>query len=371
MHAVANGYRHLAVLLVLAIVLTACGSAGARGPAARAPADGSGAQAAPNGAAASGQPSTSGPAVATAPPAHLSAAFVSIAGSMLPAWLAEDRGIYDKYGLDVELTYVAGQAKIAEALLSGDLDFGITPAPSAMGPGLQGADLVMIASWANKSAFSLYARPEIKTVEDLRGKRIATSRRGSLSEQWAVEVLSRYGMEPERDYVILPMGGQPEQLAGLQNGAVDAAALGVPTNVLARKLGLNEILKHKENALEFASVGLVTSRRLLAEQPAVAERFVKATAEGVAMMMQDTEAALAVLGERTRIDDRELLEESLDFDRYRTSRDMIPSQEGLQAAMDSLNVNNPAAAEANPMDYVDLTIVRKLKESGFIESLYR
>ena len=371
MRTVRDPWKHLAILVVIALAMTACGSPGRHAE----PGGGSSSPANAQGAAPTNpsraKQGADGPDVQAAAPAQVRAAFVSIAGSMLPAWLAEDRGIYERYGLDVELTYIAGQAKIAEALLSGDIDFGITPAPSAMGPGLQGADLVMVASWANKSAFSLYAQPGINTVEDLRGKRIGTSRRGSLSEQWAVEILGRYGMEPERDYVILPMGGQPEQLAGLQNGAVDAAALGVPTNVLARKLGLNEVLKHKENALEFASVGLVTSRRYLAEHPQVAERFLKATAEGVAMMMQDTEAAVAVLAERTRVDDRELLEESLDFERHRTSRDMIASREGLQAAMDSLAINNPAAETANPMDYVDFSLVRKLNESGFIAGLYR
>jgi NitT/TauT family transport system substrate-binding protein len=298
------------------------------------------------------------------------AAFVSIAGTMLPAWIAADRGIYERYGLDVELSYVAGATKIAEALLSGDIDFGVTIATSAMGPGLQGADLVMIACWSHLSAFSLYAQPSVQSIQDLHGGRIGTSRRGSLSELWAAEILERYGMQPERDYTILPMGGQPDQLAGLQNGAVDAAALGNPTNILARKMGLRELLHYRDAALEFASVGLVTSKHLLAERPDVAERFLKATAEGVAVMLQDTETAMTVLGERTKQEDRELLEESIAFEGFRTNRDMVPTAEGLRAAMESLAVSNPAAQGADPMAYVDLTLIRKLNESGFIGSLY-
>jgi NitT/TauT family transport system substrate-binding protein len=299
------------------------------------------------------------------------AAFVAIASAMLPAWLAADRGIFEKYNLDVELTYIAGLAKISEALVSHEIDYGITPTPSAFGPGLQGADLVAIASWSSKNAFALYTQPSITSVADLRGKRIGTSRRGSLSELWTTEIFSRYGLEPERDYAVLAMGGQNEQLAGLQNGAVDAAALTVPINLLAQKLGLRELLSYRDNALEYASLGVVTSRQLLAEQPDVAERFLKAMAEGIAIMMQDTETSLAVLAERTKVDDREMLEESLEFDRWRTYRDMMPSADGLQAAMDSLAVNNPAAAGADPTKYVDFTLVRKLNDSGFIASLYR
>ena len=152
---------------------------------------------------------------------------------------------------------------------------------------------------------------------------------------------------------------------------MDAAALIVPTNILARKLGLRELLNYREYALEFASLGVVTSRHYLAERPDVSERFLKATAEGVALMMQDTETSLAVLSERLKMDDREMLEESLEYNRYSTYRDMMPTPEGLQAAMDSLAVNNPAAVGADPTKYVDFTLIRKLNDNGFIAGLYR
>ncbi len=315
--------------------------------------------------------STEASAPTQGPPATVRVAFVVMGSAVLPTWIAADRGIFERYNLAVELIYIPGQVKISEALLANEIDFGVVPASAALGPGIQGADLVVVASWANKSAFSLYAQPHITSVADLVGKRVSTTQRGSLGELWAKEVLARYGLQPERDYTVLPLGGQPEQLAGLQNGAIDAAALGIPTNLLARKLGFRELLSYEDHALDYAGVGLVTSRRYLAEQPDAAERFLKASAEGVAVMLQDTETALAVLRDRLKNDDPEVLEESLAFERSRTSRDMIPTPEGLQAAMDSLIVNNPAAAGADPMKYVDLTLVRKLNDSGFISSLYR
>jgi len=363
MRAVPIRWKRLGVVALVGLVLVACAAPTPRG----APAGPAGAPAAVSGDDRSG----SSPSGAPTQPVRLRAAFVAISGAMLPAWIAVDRGLYQRYGLDVELTYISGLTRIAEGLIAGELDFGITPSPTAMAPGIQGADLVLIASWSSKNAFSLYSQPSITSVHDLRGKRIATSQRGSLSELWAAEVLQRYGLDARQDYMILPLGGQPEQLAGLQNGAVDAAALTVPTNLLARKLGLREVLGYKEHALEFAGVGPVTSRSFLAEQPAVVERFLKATAEGVAMMVRDTETSLAVLAEWTKTDDREMLEETLSFDRYRVVRDMIPSLEGLQAAMDSLAVNNPAAVGSDPMKHVDLTLIRKLNDSGFIDGLYR
>jgi ABC-type nitrate/sulfonate/bicarbonate transport system substrate-binding protein len=305
------------------------------------------------------------------PPVKVRAAYVTVAGAVLPGWIAADTGIYQRYGIDMELTLIAGLAKIAEALIANEIDFGMTPAPTAIGAGIEGADLVMIACWSDKSAFSLFTHPNITSVAELQGKRLSVSRRGSASELWASAVLAPMGLQPERDYAILPMGGMPEQLAGLLNGAVDGAILGAPTNLVAQKQGMRELLSYKDYALDFSNVGLVTSRRYLREQPDVAERVLKASAEGAAVLMRDTETALAVLSQRTNVDDREMLEETLAAERMRTPKDLIPTPAGLRGAAQELVVNNPKAANVNPEDYVDLTLIRKLNDSGFIESLYR
>jgi NitT/TauT family transport system substrate-binding protein len=289
---------------------------------------------------------------------------------MLPAWIAKDEGLYDKYRLDVELTYIAGAAKIAEALIAGELDVAVAPASSAMGPGLEGADLAMVASWSNKLAFSALVQPSIQAVADLRGKRVGITRRGSNSEIWGTAVLAPFGLEPERDFTYLAIGGQAEQLAALQNGAIDIAILTPPTNLRARQLGFRELLSYRDHRLEFANVGLVATRRYLGEQPDAVDRVLRASAEAVAVLFQQPETALAVLGRYTRVDDRELLEETLAFEVSRTVRDLQPTPAGLRAALDELAYSNPKAATANPDDFVALEPIRRLNDSGFIASLY-
>jgi NitT/TauT family transport system substrate-binding protein len=298
-------------------------------------------------------------------------AYASISGSMLPVWLAKDEGLYARQGLDVELIYIAGAVKIAEALLGGEIDFGATGASSAMGPGLEGADTVMVGSWTNKLAFAAVVGPPIQAVADIRGKRVGTVRRGSNSEIWAAAVLGRFGLEPERDYTVLPIGGQPEQVAALQNGAIDVAVLVPPTNLYARKLGFRELLDAREYGLEFANVGPLTTRRYLREQPEAVDRFLRASAEAVAMMYQEPTTTLAVLGRYTQMDDPELLEETLSFELTRTARDMIPSVASLRASLDELVATNPRAATADPLEFVDLAPIRRLNDSGFVAALYR
>lgn len=307
----------------------------------------------------------------TPAPVRVRSAYVAIASNMLPSWIALDEGIYRKYGLDVELTYVAGAAKIAEALIAGDLDIAVAPASSAIGPGLEGADTVMVASWTSKLAFSALVQPTVQTPGDLRGKRVGVTRRGSNSEIWAAAVLRGFGLEPERDYAILSVGGQAEQLAALQNGALDAAILTPPTNLVAREAGFHELLSYRDHSLDFANVGAVTTRRYLREQPDVVERFLRASAEAVAIMLTQPEVTRPVLARYTKVDDPELLEETLAFEYNRTARDMLPTPAGLRLAVEELANSNPKAATANPDDYMALDIIKRLNDSGFIASLYR
>jgi NitT/TauT family transport system substrate-binding protein len=297
-------------------------------------------------------------------------AYVTIASNILPVWLAKDHGIYEKYNLDVELTYIAGAVKISEALLGGDLDVGATVPASAIGPGLEGADTVMVGSWADKMAFSLFVQPGIQSVGQLRDKRLSVTRRGSASEIWAGATLKRFGLEPERDYALIAAGGQPEQLAALQAGGTDGAIIGPPTNVRARQLGFHELLSYREYYLETADVGLVTTRRFLREQPDVIERLLRASLEAIALQFQQPELAMASLARWTQTDERELLEETQRFQDSRTNRTMIPSPEGMRVAVDELKDANPKAAAANPSDYFDLTLIQRLNDSGFVKSLH-
>jgi ABC-type nitrate/sulfonate/bicarbonate transport system substrate-binding protein len=106
------------------------------------------------------RPATTGGATTQAPsgtPASLTAlksAYSALSVSQLSVMVAKDLGLFEKHGLDVDLLYIAGLAKIAEALIANEIDVGITPAPTAIGAGIEGADLVMIACWSDKSSFS-------------------------------------------------------------------------------------------------------------------------------------------------------------------------------------------------------------------------
>jgi ABC-type nitrate/sulfonate/bicarbonate transport system substrate-binding protein len=352
-------------VLALSLVLAACGAPAQPARPAAVPAASAGATAA--------DPAASRPGLTSAgAPAKIRIGYVTLAPNVLPAvWLPTDYGLFDKYGLDAELTYIAGSAKIAGALLAGEIDVAVGPGEVAMGPGLEGADTVMIASWAYKMGFSLMGQPYVQSPADVRGRRVGITRRGSNSELWVNAVLSPFGLQPETDYTPLAVGGLFEQIAALENRAIDVGVIGIPANLRGRELGYHDLLPPEQSVIDFADVGLVTTRRYLQAQPELVDRLLRVSAEGVAMIFDDAPRTLDSIRRYTEVEDQAQLDETLAFQRLRTTRDMMPTAAGLQKAMEELARGNPRAATANPEDYVDLTAVRRLNDSGFIQSLRR
>src|SRR5918911_1893153 len=139
-------------------------------------------------------------------------------------------------------------------------------------------------------------------MADVRGKRVGVTRRRSLSETWATNAFSQFGLAPERDYAFLAIGGQTEQLAALQAGGLDVAVLTPPTNLQARQLGYHELLSYRDFAFEFAGMGVNTTRRFLRERPDTLDRLVRALAESVALALQQPEVAMATLSRHTGVE---------------------------------------------------------------------
>ena len=129
-------------------------------------------------------------------------------------WVARDRGIFPRHGLEVSLIYVAG-VRSMQALLAQEVEIGSVSGTTAIQANLSGADSVIIGGISNSVLMSLVATPDITAVEALRGKRVGVTRFGSLSDIMARSSLLRSGLTPDRDVAILQTGGYPESVAAL------------------------------------------------------------------------------------------------------------------------------------------------------------
>ena len=151
--------------------------------------------------------------------------FSAIGSSQSPLWIGYEAGIFRKHGLDAELLYVAGGSRAAQVVLSGEVPIAMFNGGSVISADLAGGDLVNVASGMNVMPFFLVAGPSIRQIEDLKGKKVAVTRFASATDYALRYAAEKWPVKPDRDFTVLQLGGQPEMIAAIKSGAIQAAML--------------------------------------------------------------------------------------------------------------------------------------------------
>ena len=192
--------------------------------------------------------------------------------------VARDRGYYRQEGLDAQLI-VMPSALGTQALLGGNVKFS-TAGGAGLLPILRGAPIRFMFTTFNRPMFWLYSRSDIRSVENLKGKKVGVSSLGSGPDSLLREVLKKHGLDGGRDVAILPVGSGTARFFALQAGTVDAAMLSIPANLMAQDAGFRELVSLIDQEwIELQGTINVTDQ-LLAADPTLVEKFIRATLKG-------------------------------------------------------------------------------------------
>src|SRR5262245_36407065 len=167
--------------------------------------------------------------------------WTAVTGAQSGMFMAHQEGLFKKNGLDVELLHIPSSSRGIQAILAGEIAFSYMDGANQMQANLKGANIAFVAGATNRQVFSLMAKPEIKRIIDLKGKKIGITRIGSSTHTSALFALNSAGLK-QNDYQILPLVEVPNILTALLAGQVDAGVVSPPTNSRARKAGLNELM---------------------------------------------------------------------------------------------------------------------------------
>ena len=380
-----RGMRGFGIVLA-ALVLAACAAGGggtarpASGPAgAAAPTAGSGASTAPGGAApgttdAGAAPSGGSAAAPTAPPAPvaLRLGLNTTNAAIAPVWVAQEQGFFTKYGIEAEpILVTGGAARVVSAVLAGETPLTIISSTAVLSAGLNGADLTFYGSYSNTLRFWLYARPEIASVQDLRGKQVAISGRGGSNQRAAELVLTRHGLEPDRDVTFISAGTMTDILTALLNGAVAGGMLSPPGTFVADDEGMRLLFDSTEYREPTIMQGIAGSRAWVAQHEDVVRRVLQALGEGVALLHKDKERSKAIIGKHSQTDDALLIERTYNAQLPGWERGLYAPPEALRAELEALAAEQPAARTARPEQFVDNRLVEELDRAGFFQQLFQ
>ena len=297
----------------------------------------------------------------------ISAGYPQLNGGQTPLWLMPDTGIDRRYGVDVRPVLISGGARLTQTVVSGDIDVALTGG-AAVNAMLSGAELIYVGMPVPTFAFSLYVRPEIKTVEDLRGKVLGVITKGASSDHASIALLRRHNMSQGKDVKVLYFSRQEDALAALNQGIVSAAVHSAPTTLMARRLGFKELVNIGSLKIPYPFTGLAVRRALIRQNPELVKAFLKCYVAGLKVAIEQPETSRRVLGRYLVTKDAEIIDEA-----YRGFAPLFPripyvTEEAIRAALSF--TDHPKAAAADPRDFFDNRFLKELESTGFVKELY-
>jgi len=294
--------------------------------------------------------------------------YVSISGFQAPLYLGERAGLFKKNQLEAQLIYMPGGSLIVQTLLSNEVGVASLAPPSAVAAWVKGAELAIVAGGIERALNVLMVNPKVKRVEDLKGKRVAISRFGSLSDVSLRDALAFYKLRPNQDIVVAQMGGLGERMVALTSGAVDGAILNVDQVFQAEKLGFQVLIDLRKLPLTYSTQGIVVSKDFLRAQRSTVKRFLKVYIEGIKIFKTDKEFSMETLGRYIKTTDREILSKT--YDVYRDAWESVPlvRRDGIQQALDS--IPEAKGTKLNLDNLIDNSLIQELEKEGFLRELY-
>ncbi len=293
--------------------------------------------------------------------------YSGISGGFAPVWIALDKGLFAKHGLNLDLRFIA-PATATQGLLGKSLDI-VNPGGEIIEAALNGEPVVYMAGILSRAVMSLYAKPEIRSLSDLKGKVLAVTLPGATTDFAARVLLQQAGLTPGKDVKIIYLKGMAEILAGISQGNADAGIFTSPTTLKARNAGLKELVDVTEKNIPMIHAAFASTKDYLKTHPDQVRRFLQGYLEGIKVARAEPELAKQIIGKYTKTANRDDLEDS-----YRT---FLPAWERLPlvpaaSVQTMLNfATHSAAKTAKPESFIDNSALIELDKSGFVERLYR
>lgn len=298
--------------------------------------------------------------------------YSSISGAYVGIWVGHDAGYFAKEGLDDQIILIPNGTQLAQVTVAGEIDVASLGGAAAISAALSGADFKVIGANVNKLVFSMFAKPDIKRVDDLRGKKIGITRIGTSADISARQILRQHNLDPQKDVILLQLGAISSVATALRAGSIEAGMVSPPTLFLMEKLGFKEIASVTDMDLAFPNPAMIVLGDIIRKKPDLIDRFMRAYVRGVHRARTDREFAIKSYAKYTTVEDTAVLQKAYDFYVGKII-DKAPTinMTGMQNALDEVAKTIPAAKNAKPEQFVDMRFLDKLEKSGLLNELYK
>ena len=293
----------------------------------------------------------------------------------IPWIVAKEARLFAKNGLDVDMVYMGASSVMVQSMLAGSANIAGFAGPAVITNVLKGGDIIQVAAMAPYFTQSVMVRSDIREARSLQGKKIGITRFGSVTDFALRALLERNNI---KDVTVLQMGGFPEAVAGLSRGVVDGAVLSPPHTFRMLKEGFRELVTPKDlRALGtgFLTQGIAARKSFAVAHRDVVVRMIKATVEGTKYASANEEYTKKLIARFLNISDPDLLRQSYLYVTESFVREpFVPegTVRSMVERMAQLNLIDAKSAQAMPASaYFDNSFVAELKQSGFLDNLWK
>jgi ABC-type nitrate/sulfonate/bicarbonate transport system substrate-binding protein len=287
-------------------------------------------------------------------------------------WIAQEANLFPKYNLDFQLVFIAASPMATAAIVSDNAEVILTGGVGIVRAFVQGnTDLAFIAGVKNVMTQSMVAGPAIKRVEDLKGKKIGVSRIGGNTHYFTIQVARRHGLDPGRDFAFIQTGGDPEALAALLTGQIDAATLTPPSDAMALAQGQHYLVYGPELKIPYAATIFVAKRSTMDKRPTAIRSFVRAMAEAAKILHTDREFMYRLLSKKLRVTDRRILDAAYNAEIKALEPRLAIHTDSVQAMIEDVAQTDPRAKKVKAQEMIDTRYLDEMEKSGFFDQLWK
>jgi NitT/TauT family transport system substrate-binding protein len=284
-------------------------------------------------------------------------------GYNVPIWVTKEADLFKKHGLNGELVMIAGASQSMQAMLANETQVANTSGSAPIYAKIQGADAVIIATSYDLIPYGFVVHKDIRTPADLKGKRIAISRFGGITELAVKLAVEKFGLSL-KDVTIVQAGPDAQRIPAVATGTVAASVLAPPGLFAATAQGLRVLADLGDLGAKYPTSSFFVMRPYLVENRAALKKFLMALIEGLHVYVNDKDFSMRVMQKYTKLGDPEIASKTQDY--YGKKTLMVPLND--PAAMKEAIAADKGVGR-KPEEFYDNSIIQELVNERFVENV--
>ena len=289
----------------------------------------------------------------------VAASYPGIAGYNIPFWVALDAGEFKKAGLEVDPVMISGGSKSMQALLSGGLDFAHVSGGVSVQANLSGADVTILATAANSMSAGVIAAKDIRTFQDLRGKKIGIASFGGNNDIGLRFALKKNGINPDKEVTFLQMRGERNRLTALERGAIAATIMSPPGLFVAEAQGYSRLGDLNAMGMRYPELSIVGRKRDLKERRDLVRRYLRAYLESVRVMKGNRDLTVRVIEKYIHVGSKTEALKTYDYFVKSISDTLRTEREGITEFLATLETKTPGVSKRSPNEFIDESVLEE------------